>query len=54
MSRFRRTGAPKRSMEPFIFDYRLASDEGPPFGHEGIGPWEEVGEELRAWLLRFN
>lgn len=32
----------------------LYSDEGPQFGHEGIGPWENEAGALRAWLLRGN
>jgi hypothetical protein len=32
----------------------LHSDEGPPFGHQGIGAWEERRDALRKWLLRWN
>jgi hypothetical protein len=42
------------AMDAFTHDYRLTSDEGPPFGHQGIGPWEDDARALRAWLLRWN
>ena len=32
----------------FLFKAELSdlmSDEGPLFGHQGIGPWDDVGEE---------
>jgi len=32
----------------------LYSDEGPPFGHQGVGPWDEEAPRLRAWLVRKN
>jgi hypothetical protein len=42
-------------VEPFTYDYRLTSDDGPLFGKQGVGPWEQdEAEALRAWLLRWN
>jgi len=41
----------------FLWDADLSdlmSDEGPLFGHQGIGVWQADAEELRAWLLRLN
>ena len=41
----------------FLYDADLsdlASDEGPLFGHQGIGPWALLREDVEAWLLRPN
>lgn len=32
----------------------LYSDEGPLFGHQGLGEWEDDASYLRLWLLRWN
>lgn len=41
----------------FLWDADLSdlmSDEGPLFGHQGIGAWALVSEDLEAWLIRPN
>lgn len=41
----------------FLWDADLSdlmSDEGPLFGHQGIGLYEDEAEALRAWLIRMN
>jgi len=46
-----------QSMDAWLYNCDrsdLYSDEGPPFGHQGLGPWEDQAEEFRVWLLRPN